>query len=404
MLTVKRIARLTTPGRYLDGRGLYLQVMSPTNRSWLLRWEQHGRDRWLGLGPLADFSLEEARARAHKARQLIKDGIDPISERKKARAAAALDAARQMTFREAARQYHALHEASWKSRKTRREFLAMLERHAFKKIGALSVADIDTGRVLAVIEALWTTQPILANRIRGRIEKILEWSTIRGYRSGDNPAAWRNHLRAALPAVGKISKVEHLAALPYAELPAFLTALRTHSGVGVAALEFLILTAARTGEVIRATWSEFDLQEKVWTIPAERMKAAKAHRVPLADRAMAILGALPREAEYVFIGARKGQHISDVAMIKLVRRMGHSDIAVHGFRATFKTWASERTAYPDPLVEMCLAHAVGNAVEAAYRRTDLLDKRRRLMAEWATYCTTPTPVAGEVVALRGVPR
>lgn len=389
MLTVKKIERLKEPGRYLDQRGLYLQVMSATNRSWLLRYEINGRKRWMGLGPCADFTLDEARERARQARQLLADGIDPLEARQAERAQRALAAAQTITFQDAAQQYFDQHERKWRNAKHRAQFLSTLRDYAFLKIGKLSVAAIDTGLVLKVIEPIWQTKTETANRVRGRIESVLDWATVRGYRTGDNPARWKGHLDNVLPARSKIAPHKHHRALPYRDIPEFMTALGQREGFGARALEFTILTAARTGEVIGARWGEIDLKEKIWTVPAGRMKAAKEHRVPLSDRAVAILKALPREAEFVFPGGRKGAPISNMAMAELLKRMERLDITVHGFRSAFRDWAAEKTTYANHVVEMALAHAIADKSEAAYRRGDLLPKRVPLMAAWARYCTTP---------------
>jgi integrase len=401
-LTVKRIAKATKPGRYLDERGLYLQVMSARNRSWLLRYERNGRERWMGLGALADFNLEEARERARKARQLLADGIDPIDARAAQKAAEALDAAKTITFETAAQQYFDQHELKWKNVKHRAQFLSTLKQYAFPKIGKLSVADIDVGQVLKCIEPIWQNKTETANRVRGRIEAVLDWATVRGYRKGDNPARWKGHIENVLPARGKIQKVVHHPALPYDELSSFMTSVKEREGMAARALEFTILTAARTGEVIGAKWEEMDLHEKVWTVPANRMKASREHRVPLSDPAVELLEALPRERgnPHIFLGPRRSG-LSNMAMAGVLKRMGREQITVHGFRSSFRDWAAERTSYPNHVVEQALAHTITNAVERAYRRGDLFDKRRRLMADWGRYCcSTAPPAAGEVVALR----
>ena len=394
-LTTKKVAGLTEPGRYGDGHGLYLQVIGPSNRSWLLRYERGGRERWMGLGALHTFSLAEARDRARKARQLLADGIDPLDARKAERARIGLEAARFITFQEATRQYFDLHEGKWRNAKHRTQFLSSLTIYAFPVIGGLPVAAIDTGLVLKAIEPIWLTKTETASRVRGRIEAVLDWATVRGYRTGDNPARWKGHLAEVLPARGQIAKTIHHPALPYADLPAFFAELRTREGMAAQALEFTILTAARTGEVIRAAWTEIDIAGKVWTVPAGRMKGGREHRVPLADRAVEILDGLPREDgnDFVFIGARAGTAQSDMAMTTLLRRMGRGDITVHGFRSTFRDWAAERTNYANHVVEMALAHVIGDKVEAAYRRGDLFAKRARLMADWSHYCAGPHPDA-----------
>jgi integrase len=401
-LTTKQIAKLKKPGRYGDGHGLYLQVQSPTNRSWLLRFERQGRERWMGLGPLHTYDLNEARERARKARQQLYDGTDPLEARAAERAQRALEAARAITFEKAARDYFDGHEKKWRNAKHRAQFLSTMQTYAFPKIGRLPVAAIDTGMVLKVIEPIWADITETANRVRGRIEAVLDWSKVRGYRSGDNPARWRGHLSEVLPARGRIQKTNHHAALPYAELPAFMAVLHEREGVAAQALEFTILTAARTGEVIGATWDEINLKEKTWTVPAGRIKGGREHRVPLSDRALEILHALPRERNnpFVFIGPRKGG-LSNMGMASALVRMGRNDITVHGFRSTFRDWAAERTNYPNHVVEMALAHVVGDKVEAAYRRGDLFEKRRKLMADWSKLCTTAPAKAGtNVISLR----
>jgi integrase len=385
-LTVKRVEKLVEPGRYLDEHGLYLQVISKTNRSWLLRYERAGRERWLGLGPAHAFDLHDARERAREARKLLADGIDPIEAKRADRAARKLATAKSITFKEAAQAYFDGHERSWRNAKHRAQFLSTLKTYAFPKIGGLPVGEINTGLVLKVIEPIWPAKTETASRIRGRIERVLDWATVRGYRSGDNPARWRGHLDQVLPTRGSVAKVEHHSALPYAALPVFMVELSGRAGVAASALELAILTAARTGEITGARWTEIDLADGVWVVPPERMKAGRQHRVPLSPKALAILGALPREADYVFPGARAGEPISNMAMTTVLRRMGRGDITVHGFRSSFRDWAAERTAYPNHVVEMALAHTIGDKVEAAYRRGDLFEQRGRLMDAWAEYC------------------
>jgi integrase len=389
MLTVKKIEKLKDRGRYLDERGLYLQVMSASNRSWLLRFEIDGRKRWMGLGSLADFTLDEARERARQARQLLTDGVDPLEARKAERAKRALEAAKAVTFKEAAQQYFDQHERKWRNAKHRAQFLSTLESYAFPALGKLSVAAIDTGLVLKVIEPIWQDKTETANRLRGRIESVLDWATVRGYRQGDNPARWKGHLAEVLPARGDIAPHQHHRALPFVAVPDFMVQLATREGMGARALELTILTAARTGEVIGARWSEFDLKAKLWTIPPGRMKGHREHRVPLSDRAVAILKALPREADFVFPGRHKGIAISNMAMAELLKRMGRRDATVHGFRSAFRDWAAERSNFQNHVIEMALAHVIGDKVEAAYRRGDLFEKRRKLMEAWAAYCSTP---------------
>jgi integrase len=402
-LTVKQIAKLTEPGRYGDGHGLYLQVMSPTNRSWLLRFERGGRERWMGLGPLHTVNLELARQKAQLARLQLLDGIDPLEARNAERAERALQSAKAVTFKEAAQQYFDQHERKWKNAKHRAQFLSTLENYAFPALGKLSVAAIDTGLVLKVIEPIWQDKTETANRLRGRIESVLDWANVRGYRQGDNPARWKGHLAEVLPARGSIQKVEHHAALPFIEISAFMTELRMREGIAARALEFTVLCASRTGETIGAQWDEVDLKAKTWTVPANRIKGGREHRVPLSDAALKILKELPTEKNnpFVFIGPKAGGGLSNMGMASVLGRMGRKSITVHGMRSTFRDWAAETTSYPNFVVEMALAHTVSDAVEAAYRRGDLFTKRTKLMADWARYCTTkPVNTANNVTPIR----
>jgi integrase len=354
----------------------------------------------MGLGPVDDFTLDEARERARLARQQLRDGIDPIDARKAehARRAAELaaGAAVNVTFKDCADQYFKFHSRKWSNVKHAAQFLSSLSKYAYPGLGHLSVSAIDKALVLKALEPIWYTKTETASRVRGRIEAVLDFAKVRGYRKGENPAAWDGNLVHALPAPGGIAKVKHHAALPFTEVPAFMKELGQRQGMAARALELTILTAARTGEIIGARWPEVDLEAKVWTVPAERMKAKREHRVPLSPWAVDILKALPREADYVFPGTEKDTAISNMAMNQLLKRMERNDITVHGFRSTFRDWAAERTAYPNHVVEMALAHVIGDKVEAAYRRGDLFEKRTRLMAEWAKYCAKE-PVAGGVV-------
>jgi integrase len=402
-LTQKRIEKLNTPGRYSDGHGLYLQVQSRTNKSWLFRYTFNGRERFMGLGPLHTIDLEEARERARQARKALLDGADPLAVRSAAAAQRALEVARTITFEAAAEAYYESHEAGWKNAKHRQQFLNTLKTYVFPKIGKLPVADIDTGLVLKCIEPIWQGKTETANRTRGRIEAVLDWATVRGYREGDNPARWRGHLSEVLPARGKIQKTNHHAALPIGEVAAFMTALREQQGVAARALEFTILTAARTGETIGARWQEIDFANATWTVPAGRMKASKEHRVPLSKPALQLLRDVPREKNnpFIFIGPYKAG-LSNMAMAATLQRMGRNDITVHGFRSTFRTWAGELTAHPVQVIEQALAHSIGTKVERAYARGDLFAKRARLMTDWARYCTSrPAEASAKVVSIRG---
>jgi integrase len=403
MLTAKKVEREKRPDRYPDGHGLYLQVKSANNKSWVLRYERDGKERMLGLGPAHTVTLKEARERARAARLLLLDGIDPIEQRKAQRAARALEAAKAMTFRQCAEAYIAANEGAWKNAKHAAQWTSTLKDYVYPQIGALPVASVDTGLVLKCIEPIWRDKTETASRVRGRIESILDWATVRKYRTGDNPARWKGHLEHVLPSKAKVAKPVHHAALPWRDIPAFMAALRDREGTAARALEFTIHTAARTGEVIGAKSDEIDLDGKTWTVPAGRMKAGKEHRVPLSERAIALLRELPSEAgnEHVFIGPTAGAGLSNMSMTAVLRRMGRGDITVHGFRSSFMDWAHEQTNYPKVVIDLMLAHAIGDKVEAAYRRSDLLSKRRALAEAWSKYCCSPPMQAADVVPLRG---
>lgn len=405
-LTALKVSRASRPGMYADGAGLYLQVTGAGAKSWVYRFSLRGRAREMGLGSLSALSLTDARAKAAECRRLRQEGVDPIEARKAQREQAALDAAKMLTFAQAAARYIAAHRSGWKNAKHASQWENTLASYAGPVLGPLSIQAIDTTLVLKVLEPIWKAKPETANRVRGRIEAILDWAKVRGLRQGENPARWRGHLDHLLPAKTKVRRVKHHAALPYAEMPAFIAHLRTKQGVAARALEFTALTAARTGDTIGAVWDEPNASDKVWVVPAERMKAGKEHRVPLCNRALAILDEMQNDrttdSQYVFPGGKAGKALSNMAMTEVLRRIGRSNITVHGFRSTFRDWAAERTNFPSEVVEMALAHAVGDKVEAAYRRGDLFEKRRRLMAEWEGFCNGPAAPAGDkVVTIRG---
>ncbi|WP_339036233.1 tyrosine-type recombinase/integrase [Bradyrhizobium symbiodeficiens] len=366
---------------------MYLQITPAGLKSWLFRYERNGRERWMGLGPFHTVGLQDARERARKARQQLLDGLDPLESRRSERAKSALEASKAVTFKAATIAYFDAHQAKWKNAKHRAQFLSTMREYVFPKLGKLNVADVDLGSVLGVLEPIWPIKTETASRVRGRIEAVLDWATVRKLRTGDNPARWKGHLQHVLPARAQLAKPAHHAALPYVEVPEFMAALRTRVGVAPRALEFAILTAARTGEVIGAHWEEIDFSTKTWIVPSIRMKAGREHRVPLSNRAIEILESTPKENRnpFIFIGPRNSG-LSNMAMATVLRRMNRADVTVHGFRSTFRDWAAESTAFANHVVEMALAHTVGNKVEAAYRRGDLLEKRRKLLAEWERYC------------------
>jgi integrase len=356
------------------------------------------------LRALSICGKAEARERAAECRKLRELEIDPIEARETAKRQAALERAKSLKFKEAAATYMAAHRVAWKNEKHAAQWRSTLQTYAYPLIGDVSLQAIDTGLVMKVVEPIWATKPETANRVRSRIETILDWATVRGYRQGENPARWRGHLDKLLPSRSKVRKTQHYSALPYAELPAFLTSLEAQEGIAARALEFTILTAARTSEVIGARRSEFSLREKIWTVPAERMKAGKEHRVPLPDRALDLISTETLgDDDFVFPGGRSGQPLSNMAMLKPLGRMGRDDLTVHGFRSTFRDWAAERTNFPNEVIEMALAHTIESKTEAAYRRGDLFHKRRRLMEAWAEYVARACTF-GNVVALKTVSR
>jgi integrase len=397
-LTVKQIDPLA-PGVHRVSRNLYVQVRDGGPKSWLFRYMKDGKARWMGLGSLELVSLAKARDKALKERGRLLEGVDPLDAKEAERTHAKLTQARAMTFRACATAYIKAHAPGWRNDKHRAQWPSTLETYVYPVLGALPVQSIDTGLVMQVLEPIWHAKPETASRVRGRIESVLDWATARSYRQGDNPARWRGHLQSLLPSKTKVRAVKHHSRLPYEQLGDFMAELRDREGVAARALEFAILTATRTGEVIGAKWSEIDLAKRLWIIPGERMKAGREHRVALTDRAVAILADLPREGEFVFIGAKAGCPLSNMAMLQTLERMGRGELTTHGFRSTFSDWCAEQTAYPAEVREMALAHAVSDKVEAAYRRGDLFAKRARLMADWARFCASPS-AKGEVVPLR----
>jgi integrase len=388
LLTALGAKRAKRAGYHADGGGLFLQVVESGARSWIFRYQLAGRRREMGLGSERDFTLAEARERAAAARKLLADGADPIQARDAAKAAKALADAKTKTFDEVAKAYIAEHRHEWKNAKHIEQWETTIETYA-APILALPVQGIDAGQVLAALKPIWNTKRETAVRLRGRIEKVLDSATALGYRAGPNPARWRGNLDGLLARDKRRQRIEHHAALPYAEAGAFAAELRREEGTAARALEFTILTAARTGETIGTRWNEIDLDAGVWSIPASRMKMRREHRVPLSPAAVALVRALPREGDYVFPGRRAKTPLSNMAMLALLERMGRGDLTTHGFRSTFRDWAAERTSFPNHVVEMALAHAIGDGVEAAYRRGDLFEKRRKLMLAWASYLSVP---------------
>lgn len=401
-LTAVQVTRMRGAGRYADGGGLYLQIGPIGGKAWLFRFMRNGRAREMGLGPFPLVTLSEARVAAAEARKLLLAGTDPIEERKARRDRARLENARALTFKQCADAYITAHAPGWRNAKHADQWRNTLATYAYPVFGDLFVQSVDTALVLKALEPIWTAKTETASRVRGRIEAVLDWATARKYRHGENPARWRGHLDKLLPAKSKVQKVVHHPALPYDAVGAFMVELRKRDGTAARALEFAILTAARTNEVLKARWEEIDLAAKVWTVPAERMKAGREHRVPLSEAAIAVLEAVKVDgADLVFPGAKPGKPLSNMALLKLLDRMGRSDLTAHGFRSTFRDWAADRTTFPREVAESALAHVVSDKVEAAYRRGDLFEKRRKLMDAWATYCAIiKVERAAEVVPIR----
>jgi integrase len=396
------VAKAKTPGLIADGGGLYLRIGPTGAKSWIFRYRRDGRLHDMGLGAAHTISLADAREKAHASRKLRLENIDPIEARQAGRVEAKLAAASAVTFRECAERYIEAHRAGWRNDRHADQWPSSLEAYAYPTLGDLPVQTIDVALVLKVLEPIWTARPETANRVRGRIESIIDWATARGYRRGENPARWRGHLENLLPRKSKLRTIQHHVALPYRDIASFLTELRQEKGIAVRALEFAILTAARAGEFAGARWDEINMAERIWIVPARRMKAGKEHRVPLSHSAMAIIeemAAIP-QGEYVFPGGKPNRAITTDAMRKLLRRMGFDNVTtVHGFRSTFRDWAAEQTNFPREVAEMALAHKIGDAVERAYRRGDLFQKRRQLAEAWARFCNA-APLAGEVVPIR----
>lgn len=395
-LSALQVSKLTKPGLYGDGGGLTLQITQGGVKSWLFRFMMAGKAYGMGLGPTHTVSLAEARQKALAARKLIIDGINPLAAKKQDKITAALANARMMTFDQCAEAYVAAHKAGWKNAKHADQWTNTLSTYASPIIGHLPVAEIDTGLVVKCLTPIWETKTETASRLRGRIESILGWATTSGYRIGENPARWKGHLDNLLATISKASRTKHHPSLPWQRMNELITALRARDGASARAIEFTILTACRSGEVRGAKWSEFDREKKVWTIPAERMKAGREHEVPLSEAVLALLKSLPQSSDIVFPGT-KGQPLSDMSLTAVIRRLNDKDkpnwidsngdgITVHGFRSSFRMWAAEATNYPREVAEHALAHQLPDAVERAYQRGSQFTKRASLMADWAAHC------------------
>lgn len=406
--TIQRLSGLSVdraeaPGRYHDGGGLYLQVGPSGTKSWVFRYFFAGRRPEMGLGPYPDVSLAAARRAAQDARALVRAGADPISNRDAERARLRLETARRFSFKEVAELYIQGLEHHWRNGKHRQQWRSTLDTYAYPVLGAKPIAAVDTELVKRVLKPIWNTKRETASRLRGRLERILGWATAEGWRTGDNPARWVGHLKTSFEREGKSPEVKHHAALPIDALPAVYRRLRDSEGMAALAVRFVILTAARASEVAGARWSEIDLDKKTWTVPAGRMKAGREHRVPLSTEAIAILKERDkvRLGDLVFPGWKTGKPLSLASLSKALRVADDSGATVHGFRSTFRDWASERANATREVAEMALAHAIKDKVEAAYRRGDLMDRRAPLMERWATFATVERPSA-EVIILATV--
>ncbi len=399
--SLDKLIKEASPGLIGDGGGLYLQVGKTGGLSWLYRFQLNGSRRAMGLGKHPEVSLAQARERAANARKQVADGIDPIEAKEHAQLAAKAAQNKALTFRQCSEEYIDAHRGSWKSSKHAQQWENTLSTYAYPFIGEKPVSAVTTDDVLTILKPIWASKNETASRVRNRIELIIAAAKARKRFEGENPAQWKGHLDKLLAKRKQVAQVEDHAALRYSQLPTFWRSLETAEGMAAKALQFTILTACRTSEVLNAQWSEIDLASALWTIPASRMKARREHKVPLSNAAVAVLERVVRVQDnpFVFPGMKEGRPLSNLAMLMLLRRMDLGHLTVHGFRSSFRDWAAEETAFPNMVAEMALAHTVGSAVEAAYRRGDLLEKRRAMMQAWADYVATQP--ATNIVQLRG---
>jgi integrase len=375
------------PGRYADGRGLYLRVLPNETRFWVFRYtDQAGSVREKGLGSYEVVTLKKARAQADGLRVAVHEGADPINDKRTARHAAKLAAAKLLTFAQCATAFFDAHKASWRNPKHRDQWRNTINTYCADML-PLPVAEIDTDLVLKALQPIWTDKTETATRVRQRIETVLDWATARRFRHGENPARWRGHLDKLLPKPSKVKTIEHRPALAYREIGGFFGALVARTSISALALRMQILTASRPSETAAARWDEFDLEAGAWTVPAARMKAKRDHRVPLAPGLVSMLLGLPRDRSGLVFTAKPGKPLTTASMLNLAKEI-KPGITVHGFRSTFRDWAAEQTGYPREVAEAALAHVLADKTEAAYRRTDLFEKRARMMADWERHCLT----------------
>eukprot|EP00697_Spironema_sp_BW2_P004815 gnl/Spiro4/16526_TR8900_c0_g1_i1.p1 gnl/Spiro4/16526_TR8900_c0_g1~~gnl/Spiro4/16526_TR8900_c0_g1_i1.p1 ORF type:complete len:414 (-),score=-5.47 gnl/Spiro4/16526_TR8900_c0_g1_i1:1556-2797(-) len=401
-LTALTVQKLKEPGLYNDGGGLYLKIGPTGGKSWVFRYKVNKKPHFLGLGPIALVSLQEAREITIAHRKSILRGEDPLQQRQRSKVEQLLEQARTKTFDQCFEEFFVQKAEGLRNPKHRAQWRSTMSEYVSPVIGKIPVQEIDVPVIRKVLDPIWTEIPETANRVRNRIEQVLDWAAANTYRKGDNPSRWVGHLDKIYPKRSeKFAPKKNFASLHYQEVGSFLADLRKRNGISHRALEFLILTAARTSEALGAKWSEIDLTNRIWTIPPERMKAGKSHRVPLSPRTIEILQSMPRVegSEYVFSGFKERKHLSNMALLKVIKDEMNFKVTTHGFRSTFSTWAREKTATPRDVVEMCLAHKIESAVEAAYMRGDLFMKRLALMDQWAKFCDTPMK-AGTVIDIQ----
>lgn len=380
-LTARRVQTESSKGYHLDGRGLYLQVTAGGGKSWVYRYTLRGVTRDMGLGSTSTLSLAEARESATEQRKLVAHGVDPIDARN-----ARMELV-EHTFDKCSREYIKANASSWKSAKTLNQWEQSLKDYVSPVFGSVPVNRIGLTHLIKALNPIWTTKTETATRVRQRVEAVLDWATVHKYRSGDNPARWNGNLNKVFPSPLKVMGQRHFPALPYADLPSFYAEVCKQEGAAPLCLRLTILTCSRTAETTGMTWEEIDLEDRSWTISGDRMKAGKEHSVPLSDEAVSILLELRKLRNTGYVFQYRDKHLSNNAMLSLLARMGHGGITVHGFRSTFNDWAMEKTDFQNEVIQMALAHTVGNKVEAAYRRGSLLEKRRALSDAWAAYCT-----------------
>lgn len=384
---VEKLAREGKTGLTNDGNGLYLKISKTGGASWIYRYKMNARSRDMGLGPYPDIGLADAREKTARARLLVISNKDPLEERRSEQAEQKRANTANVTFRDVAEEFIGSHRAGWKSVKHAQQWTNTLSTYAYPEIGHLAPSDITPQHVLNILKLIWVEKTETASRVRNRIELVLDAAKAKGLREGENPARWRGHLDKLLPKPSKVQKTKHHTALSWSEVPGFMAILSELESSSFRAMELTILSATRSSETLNATWNEIDLDGRIWTIPSARMKSPKDHRIPISDAMLRLLRGLPRfeNSPFLFPGQRPGKPLSNMAMLMALKRMGYGHITMHGFRSSFRDWAGETTAHPADVCEQALAHSTGNAVEAAYRRGDLFEKRRLLMEDWATF-------------------